>query len=91
MSHIKDLGRWALITVATMTTAAVLVAGSIEQSEPHSASMKAAIKDQEAALRMADRAQKVCGEQAAFALTDQPGEIVCITHNGKKSQIASIK
>ena len=89
MNHIKHLGRWALITLATMTTAAVLVAGSIEQIEPHNASMKAAIKEQEQALRMADRAQKVCGQQAAFSLTDQPGEIVCITHNGRRSQVAS--
>lgn len=52
-----------------------------------SASAAAAIAEQKEAFRIARAATEICGENAAWTLTDKPGEILCVTKHGRKTAL----
>ncbi len=65
--------------------AAAYIGPRLDDHSAENASAAAAIQEQQAAFRMAKAAVEICGENAAWTLTDKPGEILCVTKHGRKT------
>lgn len=59
-----------------------LLDGHGEEQEQARA-LEDSIKQQEAQERFERRARMICGDNAGFKLTENAGEIVCLTKHGK--------
>lgn len=80
-------------TLVTAIAACVLLSWygpTVLDNSGENASAAAAIAEQKAAFRMAKAAVEICGENAAWTLTDKPGEILCVTKHGRRSTVAQV-